>query len=181
MRRSDLAHLVRAAATITGDSDVVVIGSQAILGTYDEDELPPTVTFSREADVAFWNDEDNAKSDLVDGAIGEESTFDAMNGYYAQGVSITTANLPWDWRSRLVRFAPTAGRPGIAWCLERHDLALAKLAAGREKDYEYVHALANDSKLDLDVMLGRLDSMAIAPLQITRIRKWIEAESRRVG
>ncbi|MGX5680984.1 hypothetical protein [Schumannella luteola] len=85
MRRSDLAHLVRAAATIVGDNDVVVIGSQAILGTYDEDELPPTVTFSREADFAFWNDEDNLKSDRVDGAIGEESAFDAMYGYYAQG------------------------------------------------------------------------------------------------
>ncbi|MGX5680983.1 DUF6036 family nucleotidyltransferase [Schumannella luteola] len=96
-------------------------------------------------------------------------------------MSITTANLPWDWRTRLVRFAPSAGRPGVAWCLERHDLALAKLAAGREKDYDYVHALTVGAKLDLDVMLDRVDSMAIAPLQIVRIRKWIEAEKRRVG
>ena len=158
-----------------------MIGSQAILGTFDEDDLPPGVTFSREADLAFWNDESNIKSDRVDGAIGEGSPFDEQFGYYAQGVSITTANLPWDWQSRLVRFDPLSGRPGVAWCLERHDLALAKLAAGREKDYEYVHDLADDANVDLNVMLDRLESMAIAPVQISRVRRWIEVEQRRLA
>jgi hypothetical protein len=33
MNREQLAHVVRAAATITGDGDIVIIGSQSILGT----------------------------------------------------------------------------------------------------------------------------------------------------
>lgn len=40
MKREDLAHILRAAAQIVDDPDVVVIGSQSILGSYDEDDLP---------------------------------------------------------------------------------------------------------------------------------------------
>ena len=53
MLRSELAHVVRAAANISGETDIVIIGSQAILGSFDEDELPARVTLSREVDVAF--------------------------------------------------------------------------------------------------------------------------------
>lgn len=178
MRRSDLEHIVRAAATISGDVNVVIIGSQSILGSYDEHELPERVTLSREADVAFWDDANERKADSVDGAIGEESSFDQMYGYYAQGVSITTANLPWDWKERLVRFSTESTSPGIAWCLEPHDLALAKLAAGREKDYEYVDALLDDGKLNAQTLLERLPTMAISPTHIRRIEKWIQAQLR---
>lgn len=87
MKREELAHILRAASRIVGDFDVVVVGSQSILGSYDEDDLPPQAVGSIEADVAFWDDHDNAKSDAVDGAIGEDSGFHAMYGHYAQGVS----------------------------------------------------------------------------------------------
>lgn len=181
MRRADLAHIVRAAAKIAGDNNVVIVGSQAILGSFDESELPDRVTLSREADVTFWSDEGESKSDLVDGAIGEESQFDESFGYYAQGVSITTANLPWGWEQRLVRFSNRSTHPGTAWCLEPHDLALAKLAAGREKDYEYVHALLEDGKLGASLLIERAASMAVAPLAIRRIRSWVEAQQRKFG
>ena len=32
MKREDLEHLIRAAASVTGDNEIIVIGSQAILG-----------------------------------------------------------------------------------------------------------------------------------------------------
>ena len=37
------------------------MGSQAILGTYDEDDLPPEATASMEADLAFLDDPDRAQ------------------------------------------------------------------------------------------------------------------------
>jgi hypothetical protein len=40
MRRKQLEHVLRAAATITGDPDVLVIGSQSILGAIPEQRLP---------------------------------------------------------------------------------------------------------------------------------------------
>ncbi|MGP9681352.1 hypothetical protein [Brachybacterium sp. AOP3-A1-3] len=60
MRRTDLAHLLRAACDVAGDRDVLVIGSQSILGTYDEDELPAAATASIEADIGFLDDPDRA-------------------------------------------------------------------------------------------------------------------------
>lgn len=93
MRRHDLAHILRAACRIAGDSDVVVIGSQAILGIFEDDELPNVVKLSREADIAFLDDPDRAKADAVDGAIGEMSSFHHVNRVYAEGVHIDVAEL----------------------------------------------------------------------------------------
>ena len=55
------------------EPDVVVIGSQAILGSYSETQLPDEAIGSIEVDVTFFDDWDAAKSDKVDGAIGELS------------------------------------------------------------------------------------------------------------
>ena len=87
MTREQLAHLLRSAANVTKDGEILVIGSQPILGTYSEDELPEEAWMSREADLAFLNDDANAsKANMVDGALGELSSFDEMYNYYAQGV-----------------------------------------------------------------------------------------------
>ncbi|MGH3927458.1 MAG: hypothetical protein ACRDTT_32110, partial [Pseudonocardiaceae bacterium] len=102
MNREQLEHVLRAAAQITGDPDILVIGSQSILGTVTEDQLPAESTASIEVDVTFFDDLDDTKSDQVDGAIGELSAFHETHGYYAQGVSITTATLPRGWRARVV-------------------------------------------------------------------------------
>ena len=40
MKRSQLAHLIRAAAKITGQRKIIVVGSQAILGSVSEERLP---------------------------------------------------------------------------------------------------------------------------------------------
>jgi hypothetical protein len=66
VKRSELEHVLRAAATIAEDHEVLVIGSQAVLASFPEDELPPTATLSMEVDIAFFDDADNRKSDLVD-------------------------------------------------------------------------------------------------------------------
>lgn len=94
MRRADLAHLLRAATRIAGDPNILVIGSQAILGTYSEDELPQEAWLSVEADLAFVDDPASGKADQVEGAIGELSLFHETHSYYAQGVDVTTAVLP---------------------------------------------------------------------------------------
>lgn len=40
MRREQFDHLLRAASAIVGDDRLTVIGSQAILGSFDDSELP---------------------------------------------------------------------------------------------------------------------------------------------
>jgi hypothetical protein len=94
-----------------------------------------------EADIAFFDDAHNAKSDMVDGAIGEDSLFHQTFGYYRQGVSISTAILPAGWEDRLVDFVPADSEPAEGVCLDPVDLVAAKLVAGREKDLSFAQDL----------------------------------------
>ena len=51
MRRDQLEHAIRTACQIIGASEVIVVGSQSILGTYREEQLPRAPTMSVEIDV----------------------------------------------------------------------------------------------------------------------------------
>lgn len=126
MTREQLAHVLRAVSRIAEDPDVLVIGSQSILGSYSEDELPPEATGSMEVDTAFFIDPDQAKSDLVDAMIGELSQFHNEFGYYPQGVSVTTGVFPAGWIDRLVTYQTPSTAPGRGLCLEPHDLCLGQ-------------------------------------------------------
>ena len=80
MRREQLEHVLRSACQIAGDPEVLVIGSQSVLGAIPEDDLPVKATASMEVDVAFFDDPDHHKADRVDGAIGELSPFHEIYG-----------------------------------------------------------------------------------------------------
>ncbi len=141
MRREELEHLLRAVGTILHDNEVIVVGSQAILGTFDESVLPADVVLSVEADFLPLHDPDSTKADLIDGVLGEDSTFHEAFGVYAQGVDETTSILPAGWRDRLVRYENVNTNGVVGWCLEIHDLCAAKLIANRPKDHAFVKAL----------------------------------------
>ena len=79
-----------------------MIGSQSILATYDEEELPVEATASVDVDLACFDNDDETRADQVDGAIGELSQFHETFGFYARGVSVSTAVLPNGWRDRVV-------------------------------------------------------------------------------
>jgi len=49
MTRPQLEHLIRAAAEIAAADDIVIIGSQAILGQFPD--APPSMRVSAEADL----------------------------------------------------------------------------------------------------------------------------------
>jgi len=112
MRREHLDHLLRAAARIVERRDLLVIGSQALLGSWDEDELPEAAVLSMEADLAVLDDSGGELADRISGAIGELSSFDAAFGYHAGGVGVETAALHVGWRDRLVVFDPPDAEPG---------------------------------------------------------------------
>jgi hypothetical protein len=99
MKRSELEHLIRAAAAVTDQYEIVVVGSQSVLGAVPD--APAVLLQSREADCYPLHRPDLA--DVIDGAIGELSPFDERFGYYAQGAGPETAILPVGWESRLVK------------------------------------------------------------------------------
>ena len=98
MTRAQLEHIIRAAGTIADVDDVVVIGSQAILGEFPG--APAELLVSNEADV--YPRAHAERSDLIDATIGEGSPFQRAFGYFAHGVGETTAILPEGWRARLI-------------------------------------------------------------------------------
>ncbi len=155
MNRQQLAHLLRSACTITGDGDVLVLGSQSILGSFDEDMLPPEATASQEVDLAFLDDPDRFKADQVEAGIGEMSAFHETNGVYAEGVHVDVAVLPDGWRDRLVSWDLQSSSPSTPHFLEPHDLAIAKIAPHRDKDTVFVDALIRERMLKVATLRAR--------------------------
>ena len=78
----------------------------------------------------------------------------------------TRPKAPAGWRERLVRVEvpPRLNSPRrpIAWCLEPHDLVLAKCAAGRERDWQYARTALAADLVDVAVLLARVRSLPIS-------------------
>lgn len=164
MNRHQLEHILRAAGAITGHTEWVIVGSQAILGPVPN--APAELTVSEELDLYAPGDEH--ASDLIDGSIGERSPFHEAFGYYAHGVGAETATLPPRWRARAVeiRSENTGGVAGI--CPHPSDLAVSKLAAWREKDREFVAALlrhAITNVHEIEERLSELDELTASRLR----------------
>jgi hypothetical protein len=164
--------LIRAAGAIAQDRQIVVIGSQAVLGQFPD--APDQLLMSMEADVYPKNLPQRA--DLIDGSIGEGSFFHEQYGYYAQGVGPDTASLPAGWETRLVPVSNpnTGGVEGL--CLEVHDLALSKYIAGRDKDLVFTRALAKHRMTDRSVLLERLRAMTLDPAVARLVKGRIERD-----
>ena len=152
MTREQLEHLIGSAASIAADDDIVVIGSQAILGQFPD--APDELLVSAEADLYPRNHPDRA--DLIDGSIGELSPFHDTFGYYAQGVGEETAVLPSGWQERLVPVRSPRTRGATGWCLEVHDLLVAKAVAGRDKDRRFIAAAVRHALVLRDTLADRL-------------------------
>ena len=168
MRRDQLEHAVRTACQIIDRNEVIVVGSQAILGTFAEDQLPAEATRSLEIDIlpiAAGNAETARLADLLEGVAGELSPFEELHGFSIDGVDLDTAVLPTGWRDRLVKVqnantAPPAGEPQfVGWCLDKEDLCVAKLCAFREKDRSFVGGLLNAGLVDAALIASRLRSV----------------------
>ena len=148
MKRSEIEHVLRAAKGIAGEDEFILIGSQSVLGAFPDAPL----ALRRSIELDIYPKHHPEKADLIDGAIGERSLFHETHGYYAHGVGPETAQLPAGWENRLVRISSENTGGAIGWCLEVHDLAYSKLAAGRPKDLEFVgnllrHKLARQMRI----------------------------------
>jgi hypothetical protein len=172
MTRAQLEHIIRAAGTIADTDDLVIIGSQAVLGAFPD--APAELLVSNEADV--FPRADPSRSDLIDATIGEGSPFQRAFGYYAHGVDESTAVLPHGWRDRLILVANENTRFVRGWCLEVHDLAIAKYAAAREKDRDFTKALVRHGMVARPVLEQRLAATALDPQACSLISARIQAD-----
>lgn len=167
MRRAELEHLIRAAAAVTNEYEIVVIGSQSILASVPAP--PPELMQSMEADCYPMRHPELA--DLIDGAIGELSPFHERFGYYAQGVGPETAVLSDGWQERLVKLQNEQTDLKLGWCLEPHDLAAAKLVAGRDKDGPFVATMLRHGIISADTLAARIDALPVDEARKARLQQ----------
>ena len=130
MRQDQLEHAIRTACQIIGRHEVIVVGSQSILGTFREDQLPADATRSVEIDIlpiADDNSETERLADLIEGVAGEFSPFEELHGFSIDGVDLSTSALPTGWRGRLVKVqnahtAAPGGEPQYTGlCLDKEE------------------------------------------------------------
>lgn len=186
MRRDQVQHVARAAAQVAGVKRVLVVGSQAVLGTYSESELPPRATRSLEADIVVLDDDEaGTLGNLVDGSIGFGSQFHSAFHVYADGVDLTTSRLPQGWQERVITEqvpASDGSDPVAVHYLDAHDLCIAKLAAGRPQDLEFVEELAAARLVESVELLERASLLQDAdPTVIKAVHDRVKGISERHG
>ncbi len=155
MNRLQLEHVLRASGNVSGCREIIILGSQAILGAFPA--APANLLSSMEVDLYPLEAPD--KADLIDGCLGELSPFHEAFGYYAHGVGPETAVLPAGWKERLIRLENPNTGGIIGWCISPTDLAISKLLAGREKDLDFVKGMLKSkliSRTSIKEILGEL-------------------------
>lgn len=159
MTRQELEHVIRAACVVVDREDVWIVGSQAVLGV---DRVPLGVlTESLEADVVFPDEPELAE--VVDGTIGELSPFHDRFGYHAHGIHTDILVCHPAWRERAIRVQNANTRGTSGWCMHPVDIAVAKLAAGREKDLCWVTELLRSKLVSAQEIQALVESQEFPP------------------
>lgn len=175
MKRDELEHVIRAAATVSGENEIVVVGSQAILGQYPD--APAALLFSQEADI--YPRRRPEKAIEIDGAMGDGSQFHETFGYYAHGVGPETTKAPRGWQDRLVPvYVPLVvdqRAQATGWCMDAHDLVLAKLAAGRERDLDFALQAMSNAIVDPQELLDRVPNLPLDKRHQDHVRSLLES------
>lgn len=169
MTREEFEHVIRAAASVV-DDEIVVVGSQAILGQFPD--APPTLLRSLEVDLFPKHAPDRAIE--IDGSLGDGSRFHETYDYYAHGIGPETVTAPIGWEQRLIRIeVPALARKdgaAVGWCLEVHDLLLAKLAAGRPHDLTFADDAIREGLAEPERLVRGLGLMPATHRDVTKAR-----------
>jgi len=154
--RSDLLKLIAEFAALSGENPPVIVGSQAFYAITDR--LPEIARKSIECDFLL-SSANFSKRIEIDENLGVFSEFQARNGYFADALGKATVVLPKGWEDRLMPLSNENGDV-VALCADPHDVAVAKIIAGREKDHEFLVSALNSELIDIAKLRDRLDLAA---------------------
>jgi hypothetical protein len=175
MRLQSLSHLVTAIRALCVPRRIVILGSGALLASFPEigEEEGP---LERTLDGDFLLDPtDERIAGLLKDAIGSESVFFDMHGYYADCLRPEIVEtFPAGWEGRLVPFADY----GDVFALEPYDVALVKLVVGRGKDLALVRALLESGRLEIARLEARYRETPLVEPDMFRAGRNLHAVSR---
>ncbi len=181
MTREELEHAIRAACDVTGDTEVYVFGSQAILGQFPD--APDALRQSAEVDIAPVHAVEMV--DVIDANLGELSRFHEAFGFYVHGVAIDAAVLPNGWQRRAIAIRNDNTNNATGWCVDVHDLAISKLVAFRDKDREFVRVLIAENLVNPRKLVLRISQLPASNRVSDDLRtivvKWVKGVVRDLG
>lgn len=145
MRLPFLSHLLDSVRALVQPRRVIVLGSGSLLPRHPELGSPGSpLELTLDADFLL-EPVDQQIADLLKEAVGSDSAFQRLHGYYADILHPTIVEtLPAGWESRL---DPVSGYDNV-FTLDLYDLALVKLIVGRRKDLDLLRALRQLGLLD---------------------------------
>ena len=151
MRRDQLEHAIRAACDVSGDTELLVFGSQAILGSH------PLA--------------------LGELSLFHQTHGFYVHGVSIKAAILPAG---WDQRTVAV-CDPEGTRGNTGHCLEAHDLAASKLVADREKDRVFVVTLLLEGLIAGEILLERVADLPVERDRRDSISRWVRATLEDVG
>jgi hypothetical protein len=158
MTKAEFESLLRRAGDLAKERDFFLIGSQSLRGVCPA--IPRDFPLTLEADL-YPRNRPQACS-LLRAELGNTSRFFKWHGYYLDCTDPALATLPDDWMERLIPFRTPRTGGVTAWCLDPNDLFASKLAAGREKDQQFLLAMLRHRLVKPDVVLSRIDDLPVS-------------------
>lgn len=172
MRKQNLFDLTFEVRKITVEPPIIV-GSQAIFAVTD---FPPEIVRkSVECDFLLLQQMAQLRPDITEN-LGIFSDYQQQTGFYADVLGLATVVLPSGWEKRLVGLKTEDGEI-LAFCVEIHDVAVSKLMAGREKDFEFLQTAFQAEYLQIETFLERAQTILQQPAStalLPRLQKLIE-------
>jgi hypothetical protein len=158
VRKQNLFDLTAEVRKIIGNLPVIV-GSQAVFAVTD---YPPEIArLSVECDFLLLDKSFRLRDEVAD-KLGVFSKYQSKKGIHADVLGRATVVLPEGWENRLVELKNENGE-AVALCVEIHDVAVSKLIAGREKDFEFLRALFGAELLQIEIFLERAETILRQP------------------
>ena len=178
MTLDQVFRLVHAARELTKHRELVVIGSNSVLGLAETTSIPAAMSMSIDLDSYLKNDP-GWTGDLV-AALGENSEFHRREGFFLDMVSPHLPTLPEGWQGRLM---PVRRDGATAWFIDPDDAAISKYARGEPRDQRWIRAGIEAGIVSLPkvkALLGRTSFLdaeedAGARMRVDEDERWFAA------
>lgn len=133
MTLDQVFELAAAARALTQHPELVVIGSNSILGGVPATQVPAQMSMSIDLDAYLRRDP--GRTEDLTAALGENSAYHLDKGVFLDVVSPRLLTAPEGWEARMNKVE----RDGLTvWFLEPVDAAISKLARGEARDLRWV-------------------------------------------
>ena len=161
---------------LTGVTDFVIVGSQAILGSFPD--AAPALRTSQDIDLFAKQGVTAEMNKLLYARLGPESEFEQREGFYIEPMGEWTmmTSLP-GWEERLVRVEAPGG--AVGWCISPLDIAYNKAEAGREKDIAYLAELFRSGIVRPSEIKTAMEAARIAPEFAANVNARVQEAIRR--